>query len=119
LLFLKFIRIKTRNSGCFRFCNNGRDFYAHPTIFRFTLTMEELKTPMTDNLKVKAGKTVDDARVAAHAAYDDAAVAAHNAIKGAGAEAQKMSDKVKTGVHKAVADAKITAHEAGSKLKKR
>ena len=74
---------------------------------------------MTDNLKVKASKAVDDARVAAHAAYDDASVAAHNALKGAEAEAQKASDDVRMGVHKAVADAKIAAHEAGSKMKKR
>jgi hypothetical protein len=80
---------------------------------------KELKKPMTDNLKVKASKAVDDARVAAHAAYDDAKVATHNSIKDARVEAQKVSDDVKIGVHKAVSDAKIAAHEAGSKLKKR
>ena len=37
---------------------------------------------MTDNLKVKAHKAVDDAHVAAHAAYDDASVAVHNALEG-------------------------------------
>jgi polyribonucleotide nucleotidyltransferase len=36
----------------------------------------EWKTPMTDNLKVKTGKAVDDARAAAHAVYDDATVLA-------------------------------------------
>ena len=77
-----------------------------------------VKRPMTDNLKVKASKAVDDARVAAHAAYDDAGVAVHNTLKGAGEAANKASDDAKIGVHKAVADAKITVHEAGSKLKK-
>jgi hypothetical protein len=79
----------------------------------------ELKTPMTDDMKVKASQAVDDARVAAHAAYDDATVAAHNTLKNATVEAQKVSDDVQIGVHKAVADAKIAVHEAGSKLKKR
>ena len=44
---------------------------------------------MTDNLKVKASKAVDDANVAAHAAYDDATVVVHNALKGAGMDEQK------------------------------
>jgi len=44
---------------------------------------------MTDNLKVKASKAVDDARVAAHEVYDDASVAAQNALKGAGKGAEK------------------------------
>jgi hypothetical protein len=79
----------------------------------------ELKTPMTENLKVKASQAVDDARVAAHAVYDDATVAAHNTLKDASVEAQKVSDDVQMGVHKAVADAKIAVHEAGSKMKKR
>ncbi len=90
------------------------------TVEKFeTYQGKELKTPMTDNLKVKASKAVDDARVAAHAAYDDATVAAHNTLKDAGVEAQKVSDDVQIGVNKAVADAKIAVHEAGSKLKKR
>ena len=80
---------------------------------------KELKKPMTDNLKVKASKAVDDARVAARAAYDAATVAAHNILKGGETKAQKASDNAKIGVHKAVSDAKIAAHEAGSKLKKR
>jgi hypothetical protein len=63
---------------------------------------------MTDNLKVKASKAVDDAKVTAH-----------NILKGGGEEAQKVSDDIKIGVHKAVSDAKIAAHEAGSRLKKR
>ena len=42
----------------------------------------ELKTKMTDKLKVKASKAADDANVAAHAAYDDAAVVVHNATQG-------------------------------------
>ena len=45
--------------------------------------------------------------VAAHAAYDDATVVVHNALKGAGADAQNVSD-----------DAKIALHKAGSDLKK-
>jgi len=56
--------------------------------------------------------------VAAHEVYDDASVAAQNALKGAGKEAEKVSDDIKIGVHKAVADAKIAAHKAGAKLKK-
>jgi hypothetical protein len=73
---------------------------------------------MTDNLKVKASKAIDDARVAAHEVYDDASVAAQNALKGAGKGAEKVSDDIKIGVHNAVADAKIAAHETGAKLKK-
>lgn len=40
---------------------------------------------MTENLKEKVSKTVDDVNVAAHAAVDDAKVAAHNLFKDAGA----------------------------------
>ena len=69
--------------------------------------MEDKKI-MTDDLKIKAGKAVDDARVATH-----------TILKDAGAEAQKVSEKVQTVASKAVADAKIAAHEAGSRLKKR
>ena len=79
----------------------------------------ELKPDMTDNMKVKAHKAVDDARVAAHAVYDDANVAAHNALKDAGKKAQNVSDDIKIGTHKAVADAKIAAHQTGSRMRKK
>jgi hypothetical protein len=87
--------------------------------FKKTCQRTEMKTLMTDNLKVKASKAVDDARVTAHAVYDNASVAAHNTLKDISVEAQKVSDDVQIGVHKAVADAKIAVHEAGSKMKKR
>jgi len=78
----------------------------------------ELKTKMTDDLKVKANKAVDDARVAAHAAYDDASVATHNALKGK-TDVENASDDAKIKIHKAVADVKIAAHGASAERKKR
>lgn len=74
---------------------------------------------MTDNIKVKTAKTVDDARVAVNAKYDDAAVTAHNLGKDVEKKAKDVSDSVQIGVSKTVADAKIAVHEAESKLKKR
>jgi hypothetical protein len=70
---------------------------------------------MTDNLKVKANKAADDANVAAH---DDATVVVHNALKGAGMDAENISDDTKIRVHKTVSDAKIAVHKARSDLKK-
>jgi hypothetical protein len=92
--------------------------YQIPKTVKKSYQGPEMKTQMTDNLKVKASKAVDDARVAAHAVYDDANVAVHNTLKGAGEAVNNASDDAKIAAHKAVADAKIVAHEAGSKLKK-
>jgi hypothetical protein len=96
-----------------------KKFIIYGNILVIFISGNGVEKPMTDNLKVKASKAVDDARVAAHAVYDDATVAAHNTLKDAGVEAQNLSDEVKIGVHKVVADAKIAAHEAGSTLKKK
>ena len=43
----------------------------------------------------------------------------NNALKGAGVDAQNVSDDTKIGVHKVVSDAKIAVHKAGSDLKKK
>lgn len=77
-----------------------------------------VENKVTDNLKVKTGKPVNDANVAAHARYDDATVAAHNLLKSGEDKEKNVSDDVKIGVQKAVSDAKIAAYEAGSKLEK-
>ena len=50
---------------------------------------------MADDLKVKAGKALDNARVAAHAVIDDVSVAAHNTLVGTEADVQKVSNEVK------------------------
>jgi hypothetical protein len=95
-------------------------YWFAPDNFKINLISGKgVEQTMTDNLKVKASKAVDDANIAAHAAYDDAKVATHNILKGGGKEAQKVSDDIKIGVHKAVSDAKIAAHEVGSQLKKK
>jgi hypothetical protein len=84
-----------------------------------TISGKGVETRMADNLKVKAGKALDDARVAAHAVLDDVSTAAHNTLVDTEADVQKVSEEVKIGVHKAVADAKIAAHKAETKLKKK
>jgi hypothetical protein len=74
---------------------------------------------ITDNLKVKASKAMEDTRVAVRAAYDDATVAACNSLKEVRVETQKVSENVKISFPIVVSDAKIAAHETGLTLKKR
>jgi hypothetical protein len=95
---------------------------------------------MTDNLKEKTHKTIDNTCMTAGTARNDAKVNTsdkHNdsgmkstkvsdAAKmstssmhnDSGTKTQSVSDSVKIDAHKSVSDPKIAVHDAGSKLKK-
>ena len=72
---------------------------------------------MTDNLKEKTHKTIDNSCMDA-GTVKAAKVNTSNMHNDTGMKTQKVSDNVKIDAHKSVSDPKIAVHDAGSKLKK-
>jgi hypothetical protein len=103
--------------------------------------VNHMKTIMTENVKEKTNKTVDNAPMASGASQNNAkpnthstrndtgmkgqkmsddakAASTHTMHNDTGMKGQKMSDEVKSGTHKSVSDPKIDGHSAGSKSHK-